>query len=102
MPQSCPVCWRLNYDQAHDLIAALICGESLYVVGKRFKFSAMAVSRHWNGCMVIDKTLRQRSLERGPHRSRRWLLRAAPPVYAAAIKAWLTDHADEKSRIEVI
>jgi hypothetical protein len=59
VPQLCPVC-SLNCDDAHALIAALICGESLYSVGKRFRVSAMAVSRHWNNCMLVDKTLRER------------------------------------------
>jgi hypothetical protein len=90
VPRSCPVCWRLSSAEHRALIAALICGESLYSIRKRFRVSAMAVSRHWTGCMFkIDRTLRERSLALGAHRLSRQLVRDAPPVYATAIKAWL-------------
>jgi hypothetical protein len=51
----------------------------------------MAVSRHWTGCLLIDRTLRERSLACGAHKVRRQLLHEAPPVYTSAIKAWLAD-----------
>ncbi len=80
------MCWR---DDDHAaLVAALICGESFYSIGKRFKLSAMSVSRHWDRDLAIDPAWRRRSKDYGPQAIRKQLVREAP-FAAKEIAAWL-------------
>ncbi len=85
MPQACPAC---NHGDQAALLAALLCGESFYSIGKRFGLSAMSVKRHLENHLLGVVAWRERSLNYGPRVIRKQL-QAFVPFAAIEIADWL-------------